>query len=119
MCPFSGLALWRGGGSKETHLQSQDLCYVVGIGYCFASNYLKTRMSRRPLSDGMVDIPEPGLSDECKSSRFRVNNTFLFFVEMGEVELARDSKAACVREVASVSFVDPTGRWDLSVRAIF
>lgn len=63
-----------------------------------------------------MNVPEPGLANECKSSRFRVNNTFLF---LGEVGLSRDSKAPCVRVIASASFMDLPGRWDVSVRGNF
>jgi hypothetical protein len=103
------------GGSKEAHLQSQGLCCAAGI-YYFASSYLKTSISQQPLSEDIVNVPDPGLDNECKSSRFRVNNTFLF---LGEVGFVRDSKAPCIRVVASVSFMDLPGRRDVSVRGNF
>jgi hypothetical protein len=78
-------------------------------------------MCRQLLSDDIVNVPVGGANNGCRASRFRGNNTFLLFlfVEIGEVVVERDPKVSCVREVASVSFTDIPGWWDVSVRAIF
>ena len=104
---------------EEAHLQSQDQFYAAGIWRHYAWNYLETSMSRQQLCDDIMNVPEPGLGNGRKNSRFGANNTFLFFTRMGEVVLARGSGAPCVREVASVTFKDLPGRWDVSVRANF
>ena len=72
-------------------------------------------MCRQLLSGDVVNVPVRGVNNECRASRFRGNNTFLLFVEITEVVVERDPKVSCVREVASVSFTDLPGRWDVSV----
>ena len=63
-------------------------------------------MYRQPLRDDIANVPVRGEINEGRGPRFRGNNTFPLFAEMGEVVVERDSGEPCVREVASVSFVD-------------
>jgi hypothetical protein len=72
------------------------------MGHCSASNYLRAILRRFPRDDYMVDVPELELTlaDKC-TSRFRGNNTFLFFLETGNVMSVSESEASRVREAAS------------------
>lgn len=70
------------------------------MGHRSASKYLRPILRRYPHGDYVVDVPEPNLTlaDEC-ISRFRGNNTFLFFLAIGNAMPVSESEASRMREV--------------------
>jgi hypothetical protein len=72
------------------------------MGHRSASKYLRPILRRYSRGSYVVDVPEPNLTlaDEC-ISRFRGNNTFLFFLAIGNAMLVSESEASRVREVAA------------------
>jgi hypothetical protein len=66
-----------------------------------------------------MNVPGPDLSlrNECKSSLFRVNNTFLFFLVASEAAPVWRSDAPCVHFAAQDCVVTFPGLCDTSMRA--